>query len=182
MVDMSRPTTRTPVAIFNSHAEFVDALREALDREGLPTATALLAEIQDGTLDLLAFLEVHDPRVIVYDLPRPFERHWNFLRLLRQTDALRNRTWILTTTDKKTLDPAVGASDVIEIAFGAPYDLGAVVKAVHHALADVRPLRPESGAPRGIAPAPVSIAQEAAAQLAIAIAQARLSERVKRLM
>ena len=185
MVDMSRPTTRTPVAIFNSHAEFVDALREALDREGLPTATALLAEIQDGTLDLLAFLEVHDPRVIVYDLPRPFERHWNFLRLLRQTDALRNRTWILTTTDKKALDPAVGASDVIEIAFGAPYDLGAVVKAVHHALADVRLLRPESGvrrAPRGIAPAPVSIAQEAAAQLAIAIAQARLSERVKRLM
>ena len=185
MVDMSRPTTRTPVAIFNSHAEFVDALREALDREGLPTATALLAEIQDGTLDLVAFLEEHDPRVIVYDLPRPFERHWNFLRLLRQTDALRNRTWILTTTDKKALDPAVGALDVIEIAFGAPYDLGAVVKAVHHALADVRRLRPESGvrrAPRGIAPAPVSIAQEAAAQLAIAIAQARLSERVKRLM
>src|SRR6266436_5426152 len=168
-VEMSRPTTRTPVAIFNSHSEFVDALRAALDREGLPTATALLAEIQDGTLDLVAFLEVHDPRVIVYDLPRPFERHWNFLRLLRQTDALRNRTWILTTTDKKALDAAVGASDVIQIAFGAPYDLGAVVKAVHHALADVRPLRPESDvrrAPRGIAPAPVSIAQEAAAQLA----------------
>jgi len=30
---------------------------------------------------------------------------------------------------------------VIEIAFGAPYDLGAVVKAVHHALADGRPRR-----------------------------------------
>jgi len=51
---MSRPTTRTPVAIFDSSAEFLDTLREALDREGLPSATALLAEIQDGTLDLLA--------------------------------------------------------------------------------------------------------------------------------
>src|SRR5256885_17171960 len=139
---MSTPTTRSLVAIFNSRAEFIDALREALDREGLPTATALLAEIQGGTPDLVAFLEAHDPKVIVYDLPRPFERHWNFLRLLKQTDALRNRTWILTTTDKKALDPAVGASDVIEIAFGAPYDLSAVVKAVHHALADVRLLRP----------------------------------------
>ena len=138
---MSRPTARTPVAIFNSSAEFIDTLREALDREGLPTATALLAEIQDGTLDLLAFLEVHDPRVIVYDLPRPFERPWNFLRLLRQTDALRKRTWILTTTDKKALDAAVGASDVMEIALGVPYDLGAVVKAVHHALADGQPRR-----------------------------------------
>jgi len=107
---MSRPTTRTPVAIFNSNAEFIDALREALDLKGFPTATALLAEIQDGTLDLVAFLETHDPRVIVYDLPRPFERHWNFLRLLKQTDALRKRTWILTTTDKKALDAAVGGA------------------------------------------------------------------------
>src|SRR2546422_9044700 len=53
--DMASPTTRSLVAIFNSRAEFIDALREALDREGLPTATALLAEIQDGTLDLVAF-------------------------------------------------------------------------------------------------------------------------------
>jgi hypothetical protein len=86
--DMARPTTRTPVAIFNSRAEFIDGLCEALEREGVPTATALLAEIQDGTLDLVAFLEVHDPRVIVYDLPCPFERHWNFLRLLRQADPV----------------------------------------------------------------------------------------------
>jgi hypothetical protein len=99
---MSRPTTRTPVAIFDSRAEFIDGLRQALDREGLPTATA-----------------PHDPRVIVYDLPCPFERHWNFLRLLRQADALRKRTWILTTTDKRALDAAVGASDVIEIVCGS---------------------------------------------------------------
>jgi DNA-binding NarL/FixJ family response regulator len=121
------------VAIFNSRAEFIDGLREALEREGVPTATALLAEIQDGTLDLVAFLEVHDPRVIVYDLPCPFERHWNFLRLLRQADALRKRTWILTT-DKRALDAAVGASGVIEIVFGEPYSIGEVVDAVLHAV------------------------------------------------
>jgi len=138
---MSRTTTRTPVAIFNSRAEFIDGLREALDHDGLPTATALLAEIQDGTLDLVAFLEAHDPRVIVYDLPRPFERHWNFLRLLRQTDVLRKRTWILTTTDKKALDAAVGASGVIEIIYGEPYGVDEIVEAVRHALAHGRPLR-----------------------------------------
>jgi len=136
---MSSPTTRSLVAIFNSRAEFIDALREALDREGLPTATALLAEIQDGTLDLVAFLEAHDPKVIVYDLPRPFERHWNFLRLLKQTDGLRKKTWILTTTDKKALDAAVGASGVIEIVFGEPYGVGEVVEAVRRALKDGPP-------------------------------------------
>jgi len=141
---MSSPTTRTQVAIFNSRADFIGALREALDREGLPAATALLAEIQDGTLDLVAFLEVHDPRVIVYDLPRPFERHWNFLRLLRQTDALRDRTWILTTTDKKALDAAVGASDAIEIVFGESDGLGEVVEAVHHALSEASQRTPRN--------------------------------------
>jgi DNA-binding NarL/FixJ family response regulator len=136
---MSPRTTQTPVAIFNSRAEFIDGLRAALDRDGLPTATALLAEIQDGTLDLVAFLEVHDPRVIVYDLPHPFERHWNFLRLLKQTDGAKKRTWILTTTDKKALDAALGASGVIEIVFGEPYNVSEVVEAVHHALSDPRP-------------------------------------------
>src|SRR3989475_11054252 len=136
---MSSPTTRSLVAIFNSRAEFIDALREALDREGLPTATALLAEIQDGTLDLVAFLEAHDPKVIVYDLPRPFERHWNFLRLLKQTEGLRKKTWILTTTDKKALDAAVGASGAIEIVFGEPYGVGEVVETVRRALKDGPP-------------------------------------------
>jgi len=141
---MPGPTTGTPVAIFNSHAEFIDALREALEREGLTSATALLAEIQDGTLDLVAFLEAHNPRVIVYDLPRPYERHWNFLRLLKQTHGLRKRAWILTTTDKEALDAAVGASGVIEVIFGEPYGVREVVEAVRHALSDGRPLKPEA--------------------------------------
>jgi len=140
---MPGPSTGTPVAIFNSHAEFIDSLREALDREGLPTVTALLAEIQDGTLDLVAFLEAHNPQVIVYDLPRPFERHWNFLRLLKQTQGLRKKAWILTTTDRTALDAAVGASGVIEEIFGEPYGVREVVEAVHHALSDGRPLKPE---------------------------------------
>lgn len=141
---MSRSTTRTPIAIINSRAEFMNALREAFDHEGLPTATALLAEIQDGTLDLVAFLEAHDPRVIVFDLPLPSERHWNFLRLLRQAEALRERTWILTTTDKRALHAVVGASDVIEIVFGEPYSLEEIVDAVRNALSDGR-LRPSEG-------------------------------------
>jgi len=138
---MSQLMTRTPVAVFNSRTEFIDSLCEALDREGLPTATALVAEIQDGTLDLPAFLKTHDPQAIVCDLPYPFQRNWNFLRLLQQTDFQTKMTWILTTTDKKALDAAVGASGVIEIVFGEPYSVGEVVDAVRHALLDGRPPR-----------------------------------------
>jgi DNA-binding NarL/FixJ family response regulator len=114
---MPGPMTGTPVAIFNSHAEFIHSLKDALE-----------------------FLETHDPQVIVYDLPRPFERHWNFLRLLKQTHGLRKKAWILTTTDKKALDAAVGASGVIEIIFGEPYGVDEVVEAVRNALSNGRPV------------------------------------------
>ena len=86
---------------------------------------------QNGTLDLLAFVHLHKPDLIVYDLPRPYESHWNFLRLLKETDSLRAATWVLTTTDKNALEAAVGASGVVEI--GEPGDvLGVTGSNVEH--------------------------------------------------
>ena len=118
------------VAIFNSRPDFIEALRVALEVDGFTTACAHLADIQNGTLDLLAFVRLHKPELIIYDLPRPYESHWNFLRLLKETDSLRAATWVLTTTDKKALEAAVGASGVVEIIFGEPYGVADVVAAV----------------------------------------------------
>src|SRR2546428_396620 len=99
------------VAIFNSRDEVIEAIRSTLENDGFATVTARLADIQNGTLDLAAFIKVHGPEVIVYDLPRPYESHWNFLRLMKETTSLKDRTWVLTTTDKQALDAAVGASE-----------------------------------------------------------------------
>ena len=117
----------------------IAAIRSALENEGFATVTARLAEIQDGTLDLVAFIKVHGPDVIVYDLPRPYENHWNFLRLMKETTSLKDRLWILTTTDKEALEAAVGASDVVEIIVGQPYGADDVVEAVHAALGSLAP-------------------------------------------
>ena len=129
------PETLKPdrVAIFNSRPDFIEALRAALVKGGFPTNTAHLADIQDGTLDLVAFVALHKPELIVYDLPRPYERHWNFLKLLKETRPLLEATWVLTTTDKKALEAAVGASGVVEIIFGEPYGVPDVVEAVRKA-------------------------------------------------
>jgi DNA-binding NarL/FixJ family response regulator len=122
------------IAIFNSRDEVIEGLRSALEAEGFVTVTAHLAEIQSGTLDLVAFAQVHDPDVIVYDLPRPYENHWNFLRLMKETNSLKSRAWVVTTTDKKALLAAVGAASVVEIIVGQPYGASDVVDAVHVAL------------------------------------------------
>jgi DNA-binding NarL/FixJ family response regulator len=77
---------------------------------------------------------VHDPDVIVYDLPRPYESHWNFLRLMKETSSLKDRAWVVTTTDKPALLAAVGAASVVEIIVGQPFGASDVVDAVHVAL------------------------------------------------
>lgn len=127
---MPETAKKDRVAIFNSRPDFIEALRVALEEGGFSTNTAHLADIQDGTLDLLAFVDRHKPELIVYDLPRPYERHWNFLKLLKETDSLKKATWVLTTTDKGALEAAVGASGVVQIIFGEPYGVPDVVEAV----------------------------------------------------
>ena len=119
------------VAIFNSRPDFIKALTAALEADGFDTASAHLADIQNGTLDLLAFVHLHKPDLVVYDLPRPYESHWNFLRLLKETKSLKDVTWLLATTDKNALEAAVGASGVVEIIFGEPYGVREVVAAIH---------------------------------------------------
>ena len=132
---MSLPQAQRPrVAIFNSRADFIEALRVALEATGFTTVTAHLADIQSGVLDLVAFVGLHRPELIVYDLPRPFEAHWNFLKLLKDTWSLNALMWVLTTTDKQALEAAVGAEGVVEIVFGEPYGVPDVVSAVCKAL------------------------------------------------
>ena len=130
---MSETAQKNRVAIFNSRPDFIEALRVALEEGGFMTNSAHLADIQDGTLDMVAFVALHRPALIIYDLPRPYERHWNFLKLLKETSSLKAATWVLTTTDKKALEAAVGASGVVQIIFGEPYGVTDVVEAVRKA-------------------------------------------------
>jgi DNA-binding NarL/FixJ family response regulator len=130
---VSKTAVRRRVAIFNSRPDFIEALRLALEADGFTTACAHLADIQEGRLDLPAFVALHEPSMIVYDLPRPYESHWNFLRLLKDSTSLKDVTWVLTTTDKQALEAAVGASGVVEIIFGEPYGVADVLAAVHEA-------------------------------------------------
>ena len=128
---MADANTPRRVAIFNSRPDFIQALTEALEADGVKTASAHLADIQSGALDLLAFVHLHKPDLVVYDLPRPYERHWNFLQLLKETKSLKDVTWVLATTDRAALEAAVGASEVVQIIFGEPYGVPEVVAAIH---------------------------------------------------
>jgi CheY-like chemotaxis protein len=129
-----RSWTTSVVAIFNSMDEVIDVLRIALEESGFSVVSAKLSEIQSGVLDLLAFVQEHRPVGIIYDIPRPYEANWNFLRLLRETESLSQLGWVLTTINKSALEAAVGPARVVEILLGKPYAVDDVVAAARQAL------------------------------------------------
>ena len=125
---------RPVVAVFNSADDVIEMLRLALETSGFAVVSAKLSEIQSGVMDLVAFVSEHRPVAIVYDLPRPYEANWNFLRLLREVQSLSRLGWVLTTLDKAALEAAVGPTRVVQIVLGKPYGLGDVVAAVRQSL------------------------------------------------
>jgi CheY-like chemotaxis protein len=122
------------VAILNSMDDIIDTLSLAFEQAGFRTVGAKLSEIQSGVLDLVAFVQEHEPDAIVYDIPRPYEANWNFLRLMRDTSSLGDLGWVVTTTNRTALVAALGPVNVIEIVLGKPYTVDEVVAAVRLSL------------------------------------------------
>jgi CheY-like chemotaxis protein len=129
----SNTMTGTPqpnvVAIINSNEDIVEAIRLILGDAGFVTVGAHLVDFKKGRLDLVSFLEEHNPRVIVLDIAPPYEENWNFFRLIQNSQAANGRQFVLTTTNKKILEKLVGKTPTIELV-GKPFDLDEIVKAV----------------------------------------------------
>jgi DNA-binding NarL/FixJ family response regulator len=122
------------IAVFNSSDDTVELLRTALEAEGFQTVVGHIPEVKKGEIDLIDFINHHTPAVIVYDISPPYDANWRFLRLVRSSEPLQRREFVLTTTNKPALEQLVGDTEAFEI-IGKPYDLRRVVDAVRAALA-----------------------------------------------
>ena len=129
---MTEPEPATVVAVINTSDDIVTLLRQVLDDEGYRSVSAHIPDIKQGREDLVAFLEEHDPRVIIYDIGPPYEENWTFFRLIQDLDAVKGRRFVVTSTNKRALEEQVGPTDVIELV-GKPYDLEEIVQAVGRA-------------------------------------------------
>jgi CheY-like chemotaxis protein len=127
-------TTAAPsVAVINTNEDTVEMLRACLQQNGFTAVvTGHVADIKRGTTDLLQFLEAHDPQVFLWDISLPYEENWRFLQMIMGHERMRNRRFVLTTTNKRALEALVGPTATIEIV-GKPYDLDEIVASVKKA-------------------------------------------------
>jgi CheY-like chemotaxis protein len=131
---MSDPKHEEVIAVINSNEDTVEMLRSCLQQHGFSAVvTGHIVDFKTGQADFPGFVHHHDPRVIVYDISLPYDKNWTFLRLLLDTDAMRGRKVVVTTTNKARLEELVGPTDAFEIV-GKPYDLDQIVAAVKVAL------------------------------------------------
>jgi DNA-binding response OmpR family regulator len=128
------------VAIFNSASDVVERLCHTFERGGFRTIAGRLADIQSGDLDFVAFLEAHDPDVLVVDLPRPYQRNLNIVRLLRAADQNSRRLWIVTTVQKAPLELLMTPLKWTGPIIGQPFGPDDVLAAVREMLRSRPPL------------------------------------------
>jgi DNA-binding NtrC family response regulator len=131
---MSTTRYEETVAVVNSNEDTVEMLRYALQESGFSSVvTGHIHDFKTGEADFPKYLETHDPRVVVYDVTIPYDKNWNFLRLILDSDHMRGRRLVVTTTNKKRLEEIVGPTEAFEIV-GKPYDIDRIVQAVKTAL------------------------------------------------
>jgi CheY-like chemotaxis protein len=131
---MSNPRYDDVVAVVNSSEDTVDMIRQCLTDHGFTSVvTGHIRDFKTGAEDFPKFVDHHDPAVIIYDISIPYDKNWTFLRLLLDSESMRGRKLVLTTTNKKRLEELVGPTDAFEIV-GKPYDLEKIVAAVKVAI------------------------------------------------
>jgi DNA-binding NtrC family response regulator len=125
----SAPRQRPVVAVINSSEDVLDLLRDMLEDE-FAVVTGHADDFKRGRADLIAFLDQHRPRVVIWDIAPPYEDNWEYFQQAVAVHAqARGFDYLVTTTNQRILAKLVGETGALEIV-GKPYDLDQVALAV----------------------------------------------------
>jgi CheY-like chemotaxis protein len=121
------------VFVLNTNDDIVELLRIVFEQAGFVVISAHVDAIKRGTVDIEQLVEQHQPSVILYDIPPPYERQWAFLSHMRKLPSLEKVRFVLTSTNAARIREMVPTDETIYEIIGKPYDLDLLVEAVKRA-------------------------------------------------
>jgi DNA-binding response OmpR family regulator len=113
------------VALFNASDDTIDMVQAILKKDdGAQTLVwCHFADLKKGIVDFGKYVAKHNPEVVVFDISPPYDENWKFFKTMRDSDVMRGRGLVLTTTNKNRLDEVLGTdSHALEVV-GKPADM-----------------------------------------------------------
>jgi CheY-like chemotaxis protein len=127
----TRPASGPLVAILNHDDELTRSVCEAFEAEGFRTVGGRIPAPPGGHEEVIAFLDEHDPDVVVFDLVQPYADYVETLRAVRRVSHSKPRVFVLTTTNRRAL-AKYGIAKAVELR--EPEDLADLTEAVRRAV------------------------------------------------
>jgi hypothetical protein len=138
---MSPSRTNAPIAFIYASDGVTEPVREALAKDGYQVTLGFAGQFTSST-QFATFVEIYNPKVIVYELLPPHERTLSYVLTLKALKAAEGREFVLTTTDRTLIDAVSRGSHVVET-IGRGGELTELRRAVHEALARARAIEEE---------------------------------------
>ena len=129
---MTQDETRPLVACVDSSEDVAALLADYLRLEGFRAVTHV-TPVRCGAQPAIDFLADLRPDACVFTVSLPYAESWAEFQAVRA--AVPDVPFVLTTTNRRALEAAVGPADGIEL-FGKPFDLGEVCDAVRRVVRD----------------------------------------------
>lgn len=97
------PLPTTTVVIINDNEETLATLQDMLQHEHFHVIATRTRDARGAEVDFVAFLTPHDPHVIIWDVPVPYEKNWTRLTVVRSTGGGRSERANLSVSSRATM-------------------------------------------------------------------------------